>query len=82
MLLIIINSVLIFFVLSAYRTEEGKPWVLPVVKQVEMMMVQDQTLNHEYLPVGGDPLYRNEATKLLLGENSPAINEGRVSTTF
>lgn len=40
-----------FVYFLAYRTEEGKPWVLPVVKKAEKEIVDDTTLNHEYLPV-------------------------------
>ena len=39
------------FLFSAYRTDEGKPWVLPVVRHVEQLMAADMTLNKEYLPV-------------------------------
>ncbi len=42
-------------------------------------MAQDQTLNHEYLPVTGLPDYKTAATRLLLGPDSPAIAQSRVS---
>lgn len=57
----------------AYRTEEGKPWVLPVVKKAEKAVVEDDTLNHEYLPVLGLESYSSAATALLLGEDSIQI---------
>ena len=41
-------------------------------------MAADHTLNHEYLPVAGNPVYRSNAVKLLLGDSSPAISENRV----
>ncbi|KAL3863895.1 hypothetical protein ACJMK2_005622 [Sinanodonta woodiana] len=63
---------------GAYRTEEGKPWVLPVVRTVEAQMATDPTLNHEYLPVAGLPDFRAAAVKLLLGEDNPALVENRV----
>ncbi|XP_041370345.1 aspartate aminotransferase, cytoplasmic-like [Gigantopelta aegis] len=62
---------------GAYRTEEGKPWVLPVVKVAEVAMVSDPTLNHEYLPVAGLEDFRDASCKLLLGADSPAIVENR-----
>ncbi|XP_048249252.1 aspartate aminotransferase, cytoplasmic-like isoform X1 [Haliotis rufescens] len=62
---------------GAYRTDDGKPWVLPVVNAAETQMVSD-ALNHEYLPVAGLPAFRNAAIKLILGEDSPAIAENRV----
>lgn len=58
---------------GAYRTEEGKPWVLPVVKKSEKLVVDDNSLNHEYLPVLGTDAFTFAATGLLLGENSLQI---------
>lgn len=64
--------------LAAYRTDEGKPWVLPVVKKVEKIIVNDDRLNHEYLPILGLPEFRSSASKIALGDDSPAILEDRV----
>lgn len=64
--------------LAAYRTDEGKPWVLPVVKTVEKIIVHDDRLNHEYLPILGLPEFRSSASKIALGDDSPAIREDRV----
>jgi len=50
------NEIIICF--AAYRGNDGKPWVLPVVKTVEAQMAGDETLNHEYLPVAGLPDFR------------------------
>lgn len=61
------------FFFLAYRTEEGKPWVLPVVKKAEQATVDDASLNHEYLPVLGLESFTNAATGLLLGEDSEYI---------
>ncbi|KAJ8365314.1 hypothetical protein SKAU_G00141450 [Synaphobranchus kaupii] len=63
---------------GAYRTDDSQPWVLPVVKKVERMIVEDQSLNHEYLPILGLPEFRSSASKIALGEESPAILENRV----
>ncbi|KAL5017322.1 hypothetical protein ScPMuIL_006911 [Solemya velum] len=63
---------------SAYRTDEGKPWVLPVVQTVEAQMADDPTLNHEYLPVAGLEDFREASVKLLLGEDSRALVDNRV----
>ncbi|WKY08877.1 hypothetical protein Q1695_001786 [Nippostrongylus brasiliensis] len=62
---------------GAYRTEEGKPWVLPVVREAEKMIAADDTLNHEYLPVLGLEAFTEAACALVLGENSPAIRDKR-----
>jgi aspartate aminotransferase len=61
---------------GAYRTEESKPWVLPVVRKVEEQLAKDHTLNKEYLPVLGLPAFSSAATSMLLGANSPAIVSG------
>ena len=63
----------------AYRTDEGQPWVLPVVRTVEAQMSADLTLNHEYLPLTGLRAFCDASAKLLLGDSSPAITQNRVS---
>jgi len=63
---------------GAYRTDEGQPWVLPVVRSVEAQMAADQSLNHEYLAVPGLADYRSAGAKALFGADSPAIAQNRV----
>ncbi|XP_048061537.1 aspartate aminotransferase, cytoplasmic [Megalobrama amblycephala] len=63
---------------GAYRTDECQPWVLPVVRKVEKMIADDHSLNHEYLPILGLPEFRSSASKIALGEDSPAIKDNRV----
>ncbi|XP_022113753.2 aspartate aminotransferase, cytoplasmic [Pieris rapae] len=62
---------------GAYRDENGKPWVLPVVQKMEKQMAADETLLHEYLPVLGLEQFSNLSVSMLLGEDSPAIAEGK-----
>jgi len=62
---------------GAYRTDEGVPWVLPVVRQAEADMAADQTLNHEYLPILGLESFSTAAMKMVLGADNPTIAEGR-----
>uniref|UniRef100_A0A1B6EGT9 Aspartate aminotransferase n=1 Tax=Clastoptera arizonana TaxID=38151 RepID=A0A1B6EGT9_9HEMI len=62
---------------GAYRTDEGKPWVLPVVRKMELKMANDMSLNKEYLPVLGLESFTNGATGMLLGKQNPAIQDGR-----
>jgi len=64
--------------IGAYRTNEGKPYVMPVVTKVEEMMAADRTLNHEYLPIDGLQAFCEGATKLILGRECSAITENRV----
>uniref|UniRef100_A0A670JYS1 Aspartate aminotransferase n=1 Tax=Podarcis muralis TaxID=64176 RepID=A0A670JYS1_PODMU len=63
---------------GAYRTDEGQPWVLPVVRKVEQMINKDLSLNHEYLPILGLPEFRSNSSRIALGDDSPAIKENRV----
>lgn len=42
-------------------------------------MYNDETLDHEYQPIAGQPSYTRAATRLILGEDSPAIKEGRTA---
>lgn len=63
--------------ITAYRTNEGKPWVLPVVRQVEKDLASDDAQTHEYLPVLGLESFSDAATRILLGADSPAVLEGR-----
>jgi len=65
---------------GAYRTDEGKPWVLPVVSDAEKSMAEDKTLTHEYLPVAGMPTFRQAATQLILGKDHRAITENRTES--
>ena len=55
----------------AYRDAAGKPWILPVVKKAEMQLAKDieeEKINHEYLPVLGHGGYAEAAVKLILGK--------------
>ncbi|XP_049958548.1 aspartate aminotransferase, cytoplasmic-like [Schistocerca serialis cubense] len=63
---------------GAYRTEEGRPWVMPWVYTVRQQLAHDPTLNHEYLPFLGCERFTRCANELLLGDNSPAIHQGKV----
>jgi len=65
--------------IGAYRTEEGKPYVLKVVKKVEAELLVDDSLNKEYLPIGGDAGFVLASQKSILGNNSKPLEEGRVA---
>lgn len=43
-------------------------------------MVNDESLDHEYLPILGQEAFRKAATKLILGADSKALKEGRVGS--
>ncbi|XP_076045134.1 aspartate aminotransferase, cytoplasmic-like [Oratosquilla oratoria] len=65
--------------IGAYRTNDSKPWVLPVVRRVEKEMAEDDTLNHEYLPILGFEPLATAASRILLGADNPLLKEGRVT---
>ncbi|XKL59072.1 hypothetical protein PGB90_000088 [Kerria lacca] len=58
---------------GAYRTNEGKPWVLPIVRQIKKIIAEDVTLNHEYLPMLGLDEFTEAASKFLLGNDCKSI---------
>ncbi|CAK4024108.1 Aspartate aminotransferase, cytoplasmic [Lecanosticta acicola] len=63
--------------IGAYRDDNAKPWVLPVVKQADELLRNDPDLNHEYLPIAGLVDFTSASQKLVLGKQSPAIEEKR-----
>ncbi|KAJ7452529.1 aspartate aminotransferase [Mycena galericulata] len=65
---------------GAYRDDDNKPWILPVVKEATRILLNDETLDHEYLPITGLPEFTAAAAKLILGPASPALAEGRVAS--
>lgn len=58
---------------GSYKDDNGKPWVLPIVRTVEQQLANDMTLNHEYLPVLGLAEFSSAAVKLILGNDSLAV---------
>ncbi|KAJ5042285.1 uncharacterized protein L3040_004837 [Drepanopeziza brunnea f. sp. 'multigermtubi'] len=63
--------------IGAYRDDDAKPWVLPVVKKADEILRNDPALNHEYLPIAGLASFTSAAAKLILGADSPALTEKR-----
>jgi hypothetical protein len=47
--------------------------------QADIILHNDPDLNHEYLPIAGLAEFTAAARKLILGPDSLAIKEGRVS---
>lgn len=67
--------------IGAYRDDNAKPWVLPVVKKADEVLRNDPELNHEYAPIAGIPSFTGKAAELILGgADSPAIKEKRVTS--
>lgn len=65
---------------GAYRTEDGKPYVLPVVRRMEQKIVSDENSNHEYIPQSGLKDFVSASARLALGADSNALAENRVSS--
>ncbi len=53
--------------------------MLPVVREAEMRLAADTRRDHEYIPILGSESFCASAVELLLGADSPARKEGRVS---
>ncbi|KAH6856980.1 pyridoxal phosphate-dependent transferase [Chaetomium sp. MPI-CAGE-AT-0009] len=63
--------------IGAYRDDNAKPWVLPVVKKADEILRNDPEANHEYLPIAGLSALTSKAAELVLGKSAPAITEKR-----
>lgn len=56
--------------LGVYRTDEGQPWPLSSVEQVEQQLyTQNDPARHEYLPIEGDSEFLGHARDLMFGLN-------------
>ncbi|GAV90256.1 Aminotran_1_2 domain-containing protein [Cephalotus follicularis] len=66
--------------MGVYRTEEGKPVMLNVVREAEQQLVNDLSAIKEYLPITGIAEYNQLSAKLTFGADSSAIKEDRVTT--
>lgn len=64
--------------IGAYRDNNGKPWVLPSVHEAEKLIKEDPSYNHEYLGIAGLTSLISGAAKVILGEDSPALQEQRI----
>lgn len=66
---------------TAYRTDEGKPYYIPVVKKAESIVLEN-TVNHEYLPILGLESFTKAASQLLLGDIVKRQEEGSVISFY
>ncbi|KAL2133127.1 hypothetical protein VTI74DRAFT_2859 [Chaetomium olivicolor] len=66
--------------IGAYRDDNAKPWILPVVKKADDILRNDPEANHEYLPIAGLASLTSKAAELLLGKDAPAIAEKRTAS--
>lgn len=66
--------------IGAYRDNNAKPWVLPVVKKADAILRDNPELNHEYAPIAGISPFTTKAAELMLGADSPAFKDKRATT--
>jgi aspartate aminotransferase len=64
---------------GAYRDDQGKPFVLPSVRQAEQEIVK-ANLDKEYAGIAGLPEFTANSIKLALGEDSAVVKEKRNAT--
>ena len=65
---------------GAYRDNNGKPYVFPIVKKVEHEVVNDHLLDKEYAPIDGLQEFNLGARGVLFGWDHPDVKSGRVAT--
>jgi aspartate aminotransferase len=65
--------------IGAYRTEEGKPWPLPSVKEAQRMVISDTTEDKEYVPIDGKPEHKKYVQELVFSNEE--IAKGTIATT-
>lgn len=68
---------------GAYRTDEGKPFVLSSVLEAERRVnaaMLSGDIDKEYLPIEGDSAFRRLSAALVFGNESAALAEARCAT--
>ena len=63
---------------GAYRCELGKPYVFPVVRKAEELIVSNKALDKEYSPIDGLPEFCKGARGALFGWDHPLVDDPRV----
>lgn len=64
---------------GVYKDEAGRTPVLHCVKAAEKILLEQEGTK-SYLPISGDPVYAAEVQKLLFGDGSEVISNGRAVT--
>jgi len=63
---------------GAYRGDDGKPFVLPVVREAEKNIIAEE-LDHEYSGIAGDPNFVKLSLEFAYGADSVPLKEDRVA---
>jgi aspartate aminotransferase/aromatic-amino-acid transaminase len=64
---------------GVYKDDAGNTPVLKSVKVAEKILLEKEKTK-SYLPISGDPVYASSVQKLIFGENSEVISNGRAAT--
>uniref|UniRef100_A0A2H8TUG7 aspartate transaminase n=1 Tax=Melanaphis sacchari TaxID=742174 RepID=A0A2H8TUG7_9HEMI len=72
-----ISPLKIDLIYGTFRAEDGSPYLFPVVKKAENMVIND-TLTHNYLPTTGLECFSKSASKLLLGDIEKQWKDGTI----
>lgn len=64
---------------GAYRTNEGKPFLLDCVVKAEHKILE-MGMDHEYAGIDGIPTFMRKASALAFGEESDAWKSNRIAT--
>ncbi|PKI60668.1 hypothetical protein CRG98_018915 [Punica granatum] len=59
--------------MGVYRTEDGKPLLLNVVRRAEEILVNDRTAVKEYLPITGLPEFNKLSSILIFGAEKDVV---------
>ncbi|EEH19400.2 hypothetical protein PABG_01719 [Paracoccidioides brasiliensis Pb03] len=60
---------------GVYRDDEAKSWRLNVVRKAEKLLGDDQSFDHEYLPIPGYQPFVDAARDVIFGTDSPVPKE-------
>lgn len=66
--------------IGAYRSEDGKPYVFPVVRAAEQKIASNHSLDKEYAPIDGEAAFNKGARGVLFGWNHKDVTSGRVAS--
>lgn len=64
--------------IGAYRTAEGKTWILPSVAEAERRVVADPNAEKEYQPIDGKPEFKRPVQQLIFKDE--VIDSGCLAT--
>jgi len=62
---------------GAYRDDNGKPYVLPCVREAEKILME-KNIDMEYSGIAGDPKFVDLALKFGVGDDSVVVKEKRI----